>query len=383
MASLDPPKQVDTLRLSPPAEAALRRRVRQLVVEEAAAKRITLMPDSWVQGYDAEFSRKLGEHGWLGMTWPTEYGGHERSAIERFVVIEELLASGAPVSAHWIADRQTGPLLLRFGTEDQRRRFLPRIAAGRLFVSAGLSEPDTGSDLASVRTRATPVAGGWRVTGRKIWTTNAHRNHWILALVRTSSDGPKHAGLSQMFIALDAPGVDVRPIETMDGESHFAEVTFSDAFVGQADVVGDIGAGWQQVTSELSYERSGPERYLSSFPLLTSMLAELELTDTDTAEVGALTARLWALRCLSVRVQRLLDQGADVTVQAALVKDCGNRLEKDVVRLCHRVIGESLQSPSPRLASYLRRALMAAPTFSLRGGTIEILRGIVAKGLAS
>jgi alkylation response protein AidB-like acyl-CoA dehydrogenase len=339
------------------------------------------MPDSWVQGYDTDFSRKLGDRGWLGMTWPAEYGGHERSALDRFVVIEELLAAGAPVSAHWIADRQTGPLLLRFGTEDQRRRFLPDIAAGGLFVSAGLSEPDTGSDLASVRTKATPVQWGWRVTGRKIWTTNAHRNHWMLTLLRTSSDGPKHAGLSQMFIPLDAPGVVVRPIETMGGEAHFAEVTLEEVFVPHVDVVGDVGGGWQQVTSELSYERSGPERYLSSFPLLASMLAELELSEAAVAEVGVLAARLWALRCLSVRIQRLLDEHVDVTTQAALVKDCGNRLEKDVVQLCHRVIGEAVEPPSPRLAGYLRRALLAAPTFSLRGGTVEILRGIVAKGL--
>jgi acyl-CoA dehydrogenase len=373
--------QVGTQRPKTSDEDALRQQVRRFVADEAAAGRIALMPDSWVQGYDADFSRKLGDRGWLGMTWPAEYGGHERSALDRFVVIEELLAAGAPVSAHWIADRQTGPLLLRFGTEDQRRRFLPEIATGGLFVSAGLSEPDTGSDLASVRTKATPVQGGWRVTGRKIWTTNAHRNHWMLTLLRTSSDGPKHAGLSQMFIPLGAPGVVVRPIETMGGESHFAEVTLEEVFVPQADVVGDVGGGWQQVTSELSYERSGPERYLSSFPLLATMLAELELNDAAAAEVGVLTARLWALRCLSVRIQRLLDEHVDVTTQAALVKDCGNRLEKDVVQLCHRVICDSVEPPSPRLAGYLRRALLAAPTFSLRGGTVEILRGIVAKGL--
>jgi alkylation response protein AidB-like acyl-CoA dehydrogenase len=363
-------------------EEALRGEVGLFVSDEARAGRITLMPDSWVQGFDADFSRKLGDRGWLGMTWPAEFGGHERSALERFVVIEELLAAGAPVSAHWIADRQTGPLFLRFGTEEQRRRFLPEIAAGRLFVSAGLSEPDTGSDLASVRTKAVPASGGWCVNGRKIWTTNAHRNHWILTLLRTSQGGGRHEGLSQMFIPLDAPGVGVRAIETMGGESHFAEVTFDDVFVPHADVVGEVGGGWQQVTSELSYERSGPERYLSSFPLLAAMLAELDLCTAVAAEVGVLTARLWALRCLSVRVQRLLDEHVDVTTQAALVKDCGNRLEREIVQLCHRVISAEAEPPSPRLASYLRRALLAAPTFSLRGGTVEILRGIVAKGLA-
>jgi alkylation response protein AidB-like acyl-CoA dehydrogenase len=136
-------------------------------------------------GDSLAFSAALGGRGWIGMTWPEVYGGGGRSFLERYVVTEELLAAGAPVWAHWIADRQTGPLLLKFGTEEQCQRFLPPITRGECFFSIGLSEPNTGSDLASIRTSAKPVSGGWLLNGSKIWTSGAHMNHYVLTLVRT------------------------------------------------------------------------------------------------------------------------------------------------------------------------------------------------------
>lgn len=364
------------------AQPRLRESVRAFLDEETSSGGFVPMVDGWVQGHSPEFSRKLGERGWLGMTWPKRYGGHERSARDRFVVVEELLAAGAPVAAHWIADRQTGPLLLRFGSEEQRSFFLPRIAAGNLFISAGLSEPDSGSDLASVRTAAEKVKGGWRVTGRKVWTSHAHRNHWLLALVRMSPrTDNRHAGLGQVLIELSAPGVAIRPIAAMGGEAHFAEVTLDQVFVPDSRVVGDPGEGWQQVTSELAYERSGPERYLSSYPLLVALIREGGLDATAVAEVGAIAARLWALRSLSSEVQGLLDDGRSPDIEAALVKDVGSRLEQDIVELARRVIADMTAAPSPALRRMLHSAQAAAPTFTLRGGTVEILRGIIAKDL--
>lgn len=374
----------DALVTSTAREAELRSEVRDFLAAELAAGTYRPMVDSWVHGHSPQFSRKLAEHGWLGMTWPKRYGGHDRSAVDRFVVIEELLAAGAPVAAHWIADRQTGPLLLRFGTEEQREYFLPRIAAGELFIAAGLSEPESGSDLASIRTRADRFEGGWVVTGRKVWTSHAHRSHWLLALVRTApAQEGKHAGLSQVLIDLSAGGVEVRPIRQMCGDAHFTEVLLDRVRVPDSMVVGAIGDGWQQVTSELAYERSGPERFLSSFPLLAELLRSVAIDDRAAAEIGAVTARLWALRELSMRVQHLLDQGHIPHIAAALVKDAGTRLEQDIVELVRRVVADLRAGPPPRLQQMLHRAQLAAPTFTLRGGTVEILRGVIAKGLSA
>ena len=153
----------------PPAAEALRGEVRAFLDEAVAAYPPAGRARSWA-GFDADFSRKLGERGWLGMTWPEPWG-RSASALERYVVVEELLAAGAPVAAHWIAERQSGPLLLRFGTREQQERILPGIAAGETFFCIGMSEPDSGSDLASIRSRADKTDGGWVANGRKVWTT--------------------------------------------------------------------------------------------------------------------------------------------------------------------------------------------------------------------
>ena len=333
-------------------------------------------------GHDPAFSRRLGERGWIGMTWPKAYGGGERSFFERYVVTEELLAAGAPVSAHWIADRQSGPLLLRFGSEDQRRRYLPAIARGECFFSIGMSEPNSGSDLASVRTRARQADGGWVVNGAKIWTTDAHRNHFIIALVRTEPPSEdRHAGLSQLVIDLKAEGVAVRPIRNIAGEQDFNEVVFTDCFVPDAAVVGEPGNGWAQVTSELGYERSGPERFLSAFRVLHEYVRWVGANPDagQAATIGRIASHLTTLRRMSISVAGMLQEGASPVVESALVKTLGNDFEKllpELVRLRTPALPES-----EPLERSLRQTLLHAPSFSLRGGTREILRGVIARGL--
>lgn len=180
-----------------------------------------------VMGCDPEFSRKLAQRGWVGVMLPKEYGGANLDPLSRFVLVEELLAVGAPVAAHWGGDRQTGPLILKFGTEAQRQTYLPKICAGEAFFCIGMSEPNSGSDLASVGSRATKVEGGWRLNGRKIWTTNAHHCRYMIALVRSSGDaGDRQKGLSQFIVDLTLPGVTVRPIRDLAGDAHFNEVFF-------------------------------------------------------------------------------------------------------------------------------------------------------------
>lgn len=360
----------------------LRHEVREFLAAEAASGGFEPHCDAWLSEFDAAFSRRLGERGWIGMTWPARYGGHERSSLERYVVLEEMLAAGAPVAAHWIADRQSGPLLLRFGTEAQRERFLPAIARGECSFGIGMSEPDAGSDLAAVRTAARRADGGWRVTGTKVWTSHAHHADFLIALVRTSPLGErKHEGLSQLIVDLRAPGVQVRPIQLLSGEAHFNEVVFSDAFVPDDCLVGAEGSGWAQVTSELAYERSGPERFLSTFPLLRETVRELgrDPGEAGARELGHLFARLAALRELSLGVARRLEAGETPAVEAAMVKDLGTRFENEVVD-----VARSLVMPEEAGETWRRlywESVTHAPGFTLRGGTSEILRGIVARGL--
>jgi alkylation response protein AidB-like acyl-CoA dehydrogenase len=363
---------------------AVRAEVRAFLAEEVAAGAFEPRCDSWLSGHDSAFSRRLAERGWVGMTFPKRYGGHERSFLDRYAVLEELLAAGAPVAAHWISDRQSGQLLLRFGTEEQRERFLPGIARGEIYFSIGMSEPDSGSDLASVRTTATATDGGYRVNGAKIWTSGAHLNHYAITLVRTSpATGDKHEGLTQLIVDLRGEGVEVRPIKILSGEAHFNEVVFRDAFVPAENVVGREGDGWKQVTSELAFERSGPERFLSTFPLLVETVREL---GSDPGEAGAralghLFARLRGLRALSIGVARRLQAGESPAVEAAMVKDLGTRFEQELVEVVRTVV--SPESAGERWQRLYWGAVTHAPGFTLRGGTNEILRGIVARSLRS
>lgn len=361
----------------------LREQVRDFLRVELAARTSLEKARSWM-GFDAEFSRKLGTQGWIGMTWPKQYGGQERSALERYVVLEELLAAGAPVAAHWIADRQSGPLLLRFGTEAQRERFLPAIARGEHYFCIGSSEPGVGSDLAGVRTRARRVDGGWRLNGTKLWTTLANRAHTMIALVRTSGEpAARHMGLSQLLIDLSSPGVAVRPIIDMVGESHFNEVVFEEVFVPDDMLIGREGEGWQQSVAELSLERSGPERYLSSYQLLLELLAAAGPRPPDPVRtlIGELVSDLWTLRQMSLAIAGQLALGKDPAIEAAIVKDLGSSFEQRLPAAVQGILDEDLEAVNPTLSAVMGYLLQTSPSFSLRGGTREILRGIIARGL--
>ncbi len=322
----------------------------------------------------------MGARGWIGMTWPKKYGGHERSFAERYVVIEEMLAAGAPVSFHWVADRQSGPLLLRFGTEEQRVKILPRVARGELCFCIGMSEPGAGSDLAGVRTRGRKVAGGWQVNGQKIWTSNAHNADYMIALVRTS-EGERHAGLSQLIVDMKSPGLTVKPISNLTGESHFNEVFLDDVFVPESMLVGRDGDGWRQVGAELAFERSGPERYLSSIRLFLEFLRVVgeRPSEAERIFIGQVAAQMWTLRQMSLSITGKIVAGGDPASDAAIVKDLGTSLEQEIPRAIQALAPPGLGDKSfDDTLSYL---LQSSPSFSLRGGTREILRGIIAREL--
>ncbi|MFF5261678.1 acyl-CoA dehydrogenase family protein [Actinomadura viridis] len=364
----------------------LRREVRAFLAEETGSGRIAPHCDQWLAGWDPEFSRELGRRGWIGMSFPKEYGGAEAGALARFVVTEELLAAGAPVAAHWIADRQSGPALLKFGTEEQRRAYLPALARGECFFAIGMSEPDTGSDLASVRARGERVPGGWVLNGTKIWTSGAHGAHAMIALVRTAPrEKDRHAGLTQFIVDLSSPGVQIRPIRLLTGEHHFNEVVLDDVFVRDDRVLGRPGDGWRQVTGELAMERSGPERILSTFPLLAAAVDHLARTGerVDPGRLGAVVARLWALRQMSLAVAARLEDGQAPAAGAAVVKDLGTRFEGALVDTVRMLTQVEPDAGSGGLAGMLAESVLHSPGFTLRGGTNEILRGVIAKGLGT
>jgi len=378
----------DTLSLAslPQADEAIRPAIRAIAAEAAAATGADRRARSW-QGYDPAFSRRLGEAGFLGLTLPEHYGGHGRGPFARFVVVEELLGIGAPVAAHWIADRQSAPLILNFGNEAQREFYLPRIARGEIFFCIGMSEPGSGSDLASVRTRAERTESGWRVNGQKIWTSGAPHCDYMIALLRTSGSAEdRHAGLSQLIIDLKAPGVTIRPIRDLAGDEHFAEVFFEDVDLPADALIGNEGDGWKQVTAELAFERSGPERIYSSVVLLDAWVRHLQAVGRDDpatlALVGDFTARLGVLRAMSIACTARLAAGESPVTEASLVKDLGTAFEQQLPV----AIGDELAAhPDQAVDAELYRTLLyvthVAPSFSLRGGTREILRGIIARGM--
>lgn len=341
--------------------------------------------DSWLSGWDEGFSSRLGAAGFIGLTIPTGYGGHGLSQLHRYVVTEELIAHGAPVAAHWTADRQLAPGLLTYGTEDQRRRLLPGITEGRLYSAIGMSEHLAGSDLAAVQSKAARVKGGWILSGTKVWTSGAHHAHLVVVIARTQPLDPqnRHAGFSQFLVPCEAAGVTVSPIPLMSGEHHFNEVAFEDVFVPDSDVLGTIGDGWRQVTSELSFERSGPERILTTAPLIDATVRALSasspLDDRTLGDLGIVLARLISLRQLSISVARTLAEGRPAANEAALVKDLGTNFEQQSVELMADLIEPSSLDPETR--QLLRESRLHRPLFTLRGGTNEVLRGIVARGM--
>lgn len=368
----------------PPECEQLRTRVRQFLTEALADRPAEARALSWT-AFDADFSRALGEQGWIGITYPKELGGQDGSYLERYVVFEEVLAAGAPVAAHWIGDRQSGPLLLRYGSDALQRQFVPAIARGEAHFCIGMSEPDSGSDLASVRTFATRVDGGFRVSGTKLWSTHVTRCQHMIALVRTERDpARRHDGLSQLLIDLDGPGIEVRPILDMAGHEHFGEVHFDEAFVPEERLIGRPGEGWRQVMAELAFERSGPERILSSFQLLLQLvrLAGPNPDDELARGIGDLVARLSTLRSMSLSVAARLQAGEDVALEASVVKDLGTGFEQSLPDAAHHLLGLPAMTEGGDSAMRVHGALsQLAPSFSLRGGTREILRGIIAKEL--
>jgi acyl-CoA dehydrogenase len=376
----------DQIRLPPQCET-LRREVRAFIAEEVAAG--SFNPDQPGHGdsHNRELSRRIGERGWIGMTWPKKYGGRERSFLDRYVVTEEFRVVNAPVRLHFVADRQSGPIILKYAPEHIKTDILPRICRGEVCFVIGMSEPNSGSDLFAAKTKATRTDGGWRINGSKIWTSNAHIADYMLGLFRTSppaKDNRRH-GLTQFLVDMRTPGIKVNPIYQLTGQHDFNEVVFEDAFMPDDHVLGEIDGAWKQATSELAYERSGPERFLETFYVLLELIRALgPKPDRRSAEgLGRLVAQLHTLRRMSVSVNGMLQAGLEPVVEGSIVKDLGTVWEQKLPARVRELAAflEPEATNRTSLEEQIAFATMIAPKLTIQGGTTEILRGIIARGL--
>ena len=378
--------EFDALSLPPEAEA-LRGEVREFLDAEFAAGNIDPNNAGGRGSFDRGFSKRVGAKGWIGMTWPKQYGGHERSYLERYVVNEEFLAAGAPTQAHFVADRQSGPILLQHAPEEIKADILPRITRGECTFCIGMSEPDSGSDLFAAKTKAERTDQGWRINGRKVWTSYAHQSDYMIALFRTAPPTEKNRrhGLTQFLVDMRTPGITVSPIPFMTGGHEFNEVVFDDAVLPDNSVLGEIDGAWKQATSELAYERSGPERFLETYQVLVELIGALgEKPDLRGAEgVGRLVAQLNSLRRMSISVAGMLASGKEPVLEASIVKDLGTNWEQALPAKARDLAAFADVEPSnrPNFQEVLDHATMIAPKLTIQGGTREILRGIIARGL--
>lgn len=378
--------QFDPIRLPPEAEE-LRKEVRAFIRDEIDAGTFDPNVTHLDRGFSPDFSRKVGERGWIGMTWPKQYGGRERSFLERYVVTEEFRVGGAPTRAHFTADRQSGPVLLKYANEEIKRDIVPRIVSGECYFCIGMSEPDSGSDLFAAKTKAEKTDKGWLVNGRKVWTSNAHRAHYMIGLFRTSPPTEKNRrhGLTQFLVDLKTPGVTVRPLLHLTGNHEFNEVIFEDALIPEENLLGEVDSAWKQATSELAYERSGPERFLETIYVLPALVRVLgEKPDTRGAEgVGRLVAQLNTLRRMSISVNGMLEAGKEPVLEGSVVKDLGTDWEQDLPAKARELSAFARPDATNRadFDELLRYATLIAPKLTIQGGTREILRGIIARGL--
>jgi alkylation response protein AidB-like acyl-CoA dehydrogenase len=358
----------------------LRREAAEFLEAEAAAGSFEPRCDAWITGFDRSFTKKLAARGWIGLTWPVRYGGGGRSYVDRLALTELFLAAGAPLAAHWFADRQMGPSILAHGTEEQKARYLPEILAGDATYCIGMSEPQAGSDLAGVRTRAVRSEGGWLITGHKVWTSLAHHSDYIYLLARTDPSSTRHDGLSEFIVPLRSEGVTITPIHDMSGAHHFNEVFLDEVAVPAEALIGVEGAGWRQITGQLGYERAGLERVMSVWPLLRAMRAEAAAAGDERRleELGELEAAALVARALVYRAAAVADAGRAPDHEAAMAKVFATDVEQRMVEVASRWAGPAART-AEAFGGHLFDAWLIAPSFSIRGGTNEVLRGIIAR----
>jgi alkylation response protein AidB-like acyl-CoA dehydrogenase len=343
-------------------------------VGRGAAADLDVREDGWMVGHDPGFAKELARHGWLGMTWPTEVGGGGRPPIERLIVVEQLISEGAPVAFSWFADRQMGPTLLQFGTPEQQARYLPGILDGSTSWAIGMSEPDAGSNVAGICTKAEREGDIFRVNGQKIWTSGAHQADFVYLICRTDPDAPPHKGLSELVVPLRSPGVSIVPITDITGSRHFNEVYFDDVEVPAENLVGELNGSFRQVMRQLEHERGGIDRLVSNKALYEEIKPLADHRDPIVRqEIADLETRLRIGRLLVLR--EVLRQAPDGF--SAATKTFCTDAEQRVALFCARALGARSMLAEPGLPARVARALCYARAYTIMGGTQEILHNIL------
>ncbi len=369
-----------------------RKEVREFLESEKKKGTYQTRCDAWIIGHDPEFSRKVAARGWIGMTWPKAYGGQGKSYLDRLVLTEELLRYGAPVAAHWFSDRQIGPSIIAFGSEEQKKDFLPRIIKGEIYVGLGMSEPEAGSDLASLKTRAVEEGDHFIINGQKVWTSGAHSFNYIYCVVRTDPTVPKHKGISELLVDLRLPGITVRPLIDMTGGHHFNEVFFDNVKVPRTALIGKKNDGFKQILAQLDYERSGMERLMANYPLFERILDYARETKKNGGtlskdpiirnRLAELTIEFEVGRLLIYRVAWVLSQGRVPNYEASLAKTYCCEFEQRLAAAAISVLGPYGQlregSKWAPLGGMAAGSYLIAPGYSLQAGTHEILRNVIA-----
>lgn len=345
----------------------LRERARTIAQE--AAVRYGRHNDSWINGFSKEFAKEMATHGWIGMTWPTEFGGGGHPDIDRLIVGEELIAAGAPIAAVWFADRQMGPTLINYGTADQQAEFLPGMLSGDTTWCIGMSEPDSGSDLASLTTTADRVGDDFVINGQKIWTSFGESADYCYLICRTDSEGPPHRGISEIIVPMDLPGIEVRPITDMTTNRHFCEVWFSDVRVPAVNLVGVEGNAFKQTMVQLEHERGGIDRLVSNKALFEIAKERADRTDPLVRqEIARLETGYTLGRILVTReVLRQAPKGFSAATKCFCTEH-----EQLVAGFVARALGADAM-----LWDDIGKGLAYDPAYTIMGGTSNIMRNIL------
>jgi alkylation response protein AidB-like acyl-CoA dehydrogenase len=367
----------------------LRRRLRSLIGEHLPADFLGAFTDDPADFARAEdFCKQLAAEGLLARSWPTEFGGGGGSVWEQTVVREEMWAHHEPRGAQYMGLNWVGPALMRFGTDEQRATHLPAIAAGEVIWCQGFSEPEAGSDLAALRTRATPADGGWLVSGQKIWTSYALMAQWCVLAARTSNDGPKQDGITLFLLPMDRSGISVRPIASLLGPHHLNEVFLDEVPVGPGDVLGEVGEGWTVIREALKFERVGIARYARCDRLLRLLRASLG--DRWDELPAGLRAR-WTRALVHVRNATLLayrvvasqDAGTMADADASIARVATTLCDQEVAEILVEAIGASALDDGSTGHAVLHGAVedhwRYAQAATIASGTIEIQRMLIAR----
>ncbi len=348
--------------------------------------------DAWIQGYSPEFTKKLSKKGWLGMTWPKEYGGQGRSHIDRLILTEELLRYGAPAACHWFADRQIGGGILRFGSEEQKKDILPRILAGEAYVGLGLSEPEAGSDLASLRTKATADGDDYIIDGQKMWTSCGMFMNYLYIVARTDPEAPQHRGISEFIFPTNQPGITITPTIDITGSTAWAEVFFDGLRIPKTCMIGEKNKGFYQVVNQLDYERAGLERLMGNYPLFDAIIKYVKETklnrdylSKDTLirqKLAQLRVEFEVGRLLTYRVVQVMEEGKAPNVEASKAKVYSTAFEQHLASLAIEILGpygqlldESKYAPTNGMAPH---SFQGSKGYSLQAGSSEVLRNVIA-----